>query len=285
MKKHFLELRQLHGFLFYSIAGIVLLSSCKKNKNDTYPAAPKTKLISAVYINDTISEKYHYKSNRQLIKTERFNKGNLDGIWNYAYDMAGNLSSSISTKPDGSIRTKQEYSWNTAEQLVQSKFANFAFGYFSFFEFIYDASVKNQMVGYIESDTLGNKNNKVDYFYTGGFLSGVNYHQIYPTGETVMYSSSIHQTTTDVTQLKRYKEIISSIPNTSPDNWLNAQITEFYKTYKYTSGEMTNEQRIELTEKQYDAKGYVTGLKMTIKKIKPVGPDIVTRLRYEYVEL
>ena len=79
--------------------------------------------------------------------------------------------------------------------------------------------------------------------------------------------------------------VTGSLPEPRPDNWLIDHVAESYKQYYYTSGEESYEHRAELTEKQYDPKGYVTGLKITIKKIKPAGPDIVTRLRYEYVEL
>jgi hypothetical protein len=285
MKKHFFKTQQLQRTLLYAISIVFILSSCKKNKGDVKVPVEKTKLISAVYINDTIVEKYFYNNNRQLNKIDRFtSKGILDAIWNYEYDAVGDLKYLNSFQPDGVARTTHEYFRDVNRQVIQSKFKNFKNNYHSHVEYMYEPAGNKQMLGYIESDTLGNKNSKVDYLYKDGMLSGINYSFFLPVG-IEMYSSSVIELTKDVTLLKRYKEATSSLPEPRPDNWLIDQIAESYKLYYYTSGEMTYEHLVQITEKKFDAKGYVTGLKITIKKVKPAGPDIVKTLRYEYVEL
>lgn len=285
MKKHFLAHRQIHRLLFYAISVVLILSACKKNKSDIKAPVGKTKLIAAVYINDTIYEKYYYKNNRQLTKIEKFSKsGILETIWNYEYDAAGGLKSLKSFTPDGTVKTSHEYTTNAIGQISQSRFKNFTNNYNAVYDYVYDPLAKTKMLSYTASDTVGNKQIKVDYLYNNGMLSGINYSQFLPAG-IEMYASSVMQITNDAASLSKYKEVTGSLPEPRPDNWLIDHVAESYKQYYYTSGEVTYEHRAELTEKKYDTKGYVTNLKTTIIKIKPAGPDIVTRLRYEYVDL
>ena len=62
-------------------------------------------------------------------------------------------------------------------------------------------------------------------------------------------------------------------------------VTPYVNHYIYDNGQVDEESKELITARQYNDKGLVIQQTITTKHIKPVAPDEVRVMQYEYVEL
>jgi hypothetical protein len=288
MRKHFITNSFLAITAKLLIISLVVLfaASCKKDKTNN-PVMPeqKTKVLSAIYIDNIISEKYFYNADKKILKIEDYHPdGTLYKTDHYEYDAAGVLAVVSGLLPDGSLKIKTTYTKNVMGQIISSDFINVGVAsYKNTYE--YAPGTNKQAIKTSLFDAAGNEFYATVNEYTASLLKEQNYYAISPAGIADLSVKNKYIANTDETLVSRYKNLMTSFTEPLPDSWIIYQVLDTTKSYNYNSG-ITTAEKIQLVSgRQLDTKGSVKSIMITTKFVSPALPDKSINVRYEYTEL
>lgn len=269
-------------FILVILCAAALLPACKKNSS-----SPKKIMLSKVLVDGKVETENSYNSDGQIIEEKSYN-GN-SGAWEvshrstWSYDVNGKLKEQLAyDMPENELTGRYIFTLNSQGDIVRNS--------------IYD----------ISGGEPGTLNFHIDHDYNGdGRLlkqtwkeedeSVVTYRNLgyYPNGN--MRTSEVFYVYGGTVE-KKWGSSYGPSDTTLPASFYNNKaypanyyypylVSQYINHYSYDDGDVTDEYKELITHRQYNSKGLVTQETITTKYIKPVKPDAVRVLQFEYVEL
>lgn len=262
------------------VLAMLLLGACSKNKQDL-PA--KEKRIAAVFVNDTLLERYYYRPDNQIARYETYKPdGSPERVWKYNYDASGVLSSINGALPDGTPKTEHVFQKDASGRIERSRFINYGiFAQDSKYE--YDDAVPGRVIRIRDYDTTGTPTLVREFVWSNNVLSSSKVYEVNGAALELLneYNFSL---VADQQLLNRYLETMNSLASPVPDNWLVYAVSSqvLYKNY---AGGLLNYHRVaDCVNRVTDGNKYTQYVDYVIHSIQPAQPDQLSRYRYEYVD-
>jgi hypothetical protein len=265
--------------IFLILLSAALLGACKKNTS-----SPKQILLSKVFVDGNIETENIYNSEGQL-KEAKYYSDHL-GFWEisnltvYSFDANGKLTESLSyNMPENELSSHSIFTLNGQGSIIRNSIYNTPDSGKLSFHVDHDYNGDGRCIKQIwkgeDEEAFTTRN--IGYYPNGNMRTSEVFYQYGVTSEKKWGSSYGPSDTTLPASFYNVKAY--------PVNYYYSYLTSQYiNHYTYDDGAVTTEYKELISARRFNSKGLVTQETITTKHIKPVKPDEVRVLKFEYVE-
>lgn len=264
------------------VLGVALLAACKKSSSGS-----GTWLLSKIIVNGDLQTEYVYNAAGQITQEKYYEEDVgvhlLKTRYQYSYDANGNpTGSTVYRMPSNELISKYDYTVDAQGRISRNTVYDMSDGepgeFSTYIDYDYDAN------GHMTRQNWKGKNEKTHsyrefkYFKNGNLRSSEVFYIVGLASElqwSAIYAAS------DTTVPAAWKEV-----KVYPVNFYFQEMiapTVGHLTYN-GSKDVEDERHQIMSNREYNSKGLMTKQTITMKRIKPVAPDEVTVMQYEYVQ-
>lgn len=258
-----------------------LLAACKKNGS-----SPKTILLTKVLVDGHPEVEYTYNSKGQIIGEKWYNEHSpFEFVYRteYIYDAAGNVKELKGyNMPSNELETHQVFTLDGEGRIVSTAYYSVNGVSETFSTYINNEYNKNGRVSkqtWLDEDEEIHTYRNLQYYPNGNMRNSESWLQYGGPPAKKGWASSYGPSDTSLPAsfyaVKAY-----------PVNFYYGFLSGSYiNHYSYDGdGKVEGQWREEMSNRQFNARGLVTQETITAKPIKPVGPESVKLMQFEYIE-
>jgi hypothetical protein len=262
------------------ILGLLFFLGCKKNKD-----TPQGELVlSKQFMNNILISEWTYNSDGKLAKEKAYNE--QTGAFSYAvefeYDSFGRLLKEKQYDASNKLSAIVSYYWNASGRLEKQEYlatsgadsgkitVRVKYGY----------DIKGRIAKQSWVDLVTDKiyTGREMNYYSNNNLKSVEGYNYYGGPAELKYR----------TNYSPEGDSLSSGLINHGGYIIDFRMPDFVAGemhYYYYDGAIVNtETKTVYTNRQYNESGYLKSQTATVKKIKPIGADVVNEYRYEYIQ-
>jgi hypothetical protein len=257
---------------------ITAFAGCKKNDS-----APKQFLLAKVIMNGQLQDEYIYDNKMQLIEEKSHNDVNgtlISYRHQYVYDANGKLKEMSSyklpaTKPYGKWVYKLDAAGRVTRMSTYSLSGADSGKLSTHIDNEYNANNRVAQQVWRDENEEQTSIRKMAY-YPNGNMRAVEGSMIFNQVANKFYTTNYGPS--DTTLPASFYQVTAFPVNF----YYNVLLSPYTTTYLYDNGQVKEERKEIMSARKYNAQGLVVQQTITTKKIKPVGPDEVRMMQYEY---
>jgi hypothetical protein len=257
-----------------------LLAACKKGDS-----LPKKIFLSKIIVNEHLETEYTYNSEGQLATEKLYDEHSPYALvfrYEYNYDASGNIQEvKCYQLPDNKLVSRNLFTLDNLGRLVSNTYYTPNGAYPGTFntKIDHEYNKNGRVIKQTWSDEDGEPGSyRNQSYYPNGNMRSSETYWLYSGAPEKVWGSSYGPSDTTL------PATFYSIKAYPLNFYYNQLVSSYINHFTYDDGQVDGEWKEIMSDRKFNARGLVTGQKITSKQIIPAGPDAVKTMKYEYVE-